>query len=170
MNEEIESITITFANGLSKTVSGKGAQKAMQAMYEAFWKVEGSDYEGPNITQSAAREPMSELREALRVAKETVDGWTVDSDGRVHVHKDVISKAINAAWLSFEKLAAKGAPGTREAQTVPEKLVQEIIADVLCDTIGSQPRSIEHTRMIVANRIDEWLAQPGAPTKGQAKQ
>jgi hypothetical protein len=45
---------------------------------------------------------MSELREALRVAKETVDGWTVDSDGRVHVHKDVISKAINAAWLAVQ--------------------------------------------------------------------
>lgn len=37
------------------------------------------------------------LREALQVAKETVDGWKVHDDGRVYVHKDVISKAIEAA-------------------------------------------------------------------------
>jgi hypothetical protein len=33
----------------------------------------------------------------LEVAKQTVDGWTVDSDGYSLIHKDVISKAVNAA-------------------------------------------------------------------------
>lgn len=43
------------------------------------------------------------LREALQVAKETVDGWRVAEDGRVHVHKDVISKAIEAALDALTK-------------------------------------------------------------------
>ncbi len=50
------------------------------------------------------KETMNEerLRTALTVAKETVDGWQVDEHGLVHVHKDVITKAINAAIAALD--------------------------------------------------------------------
>lgn len=38
----------------------------------------------------------------VQVAKQTVDGWTVDAGGRVNVHTDVISKAVNAAVFTLE--------------------------------------------------------------------
>lgn len=40
---------------------------------------------------------------ALQVAKQTIDGWTRDSEGRVTVHPDVISKAVNAAIAALEE-------------------------------------------------------------------
>jgi hypothetical protein len=55
-------------------------------------------------TEFAALEAqVNALREALTIAKQTVDEWTVDSTGRVYVHKDVIEKAINAGLYEAKR-------------------------------------------------------------------
>jgi len=56
MNEKISSVTIDYANGLRCTISGDAAQDAMQAMMDAFWKVQGTDYEGPCLKTQAPEE------------------------------------------------------------------------------------------------------------------
>jgi len=45
---------------------------------------------------------MDKAREALLLAKQTIDEWVEDEHGRVHVHKDVIRKAVEAALASLE--------------------------------------------------------------------
>ncbi len=40
--------------------------------------------------------------QCLYLSRETVAGWVRDESGRVHIHPDVINKAINAAILELE--------------------------------------------------------------------
>jgi hypothetical protein len=51
-------------------------------------------------------EALTQVRKDLLVAKSTVDGWTVGLHGRVTIHKDVISKAINAGIATCNQAEA----------------------------------------------------------------
>jgi|HubBroStandDraft_4_1064222.scaffolds.fasta_scaffold00050_46 hypothetical protein len=84
---------------------------------------------------------MDELRAALEVAQQTINEWVEDEHGRVHVHKDVIKHAVDAAALLAQPVPAEGA----QARTLTKSRYQ---------------LAVEH-RTVLAELVrdyDEWCA------------
>jgi hypothetical protein len=78
------------------------------------------------------------VRSCLEITMQTIDEWKEDADGRVHVHKDVIRRAVEAAIVR----AREGVPAVDSAK-VPVNMLRKFTDEAKQLYFASNEHQIE---------------------------